>query len=174
MRFARAYVRFVDGLNERVGSGVSWLTTLLVLVVCYDVFTRYLLKSSIVAVQELEWHLFAVIFLIGAAYTLKHDRHVRVDVIYGRLSPKSRAWVDLAGSVLFLIPFCLLAVWSSKPFVMNAFAVGETSPDPGGLPFRFVLKAAIPAGFLLLALQGLSLALKSLMKIASGERRPAS
>lgn len=174
MRFARAYVRLVDGLNERVGSGVSWLTTLLVLVVCYDVFTRYLLKSSIVAVQELEWHLFAVIFLIGAAYTLKHDRHVRVDVIYGRLSPKSRAWVDLVGSVLFLIPFCLLAVWSSKPFVMNAFAVGETSPDPGGLPFRFVLKAAIPAGFLLLALQGLSLALKSLMKIASDERRPAS
>ena len=95
-------------------------------------------------------------------------------MIYGRLSPKSRAWVDLVGSVLFLIPFCLLAVWSSKPFVMNAFAVGETSPDPGGLPFRFVLKAAIPAGFLLLALQGLSLALKSLMKIASDERRPAS
>ena len=173
MRFARATVRFVDALNERVGSGVSWLTTLLVIVVCYDVFTRYLLRSSMVAVQELEWHLFAVIFLIGAAYTLKHDRHVRVDVIYGRLSPKSKAWVDLVGSMVFLIPFCLVAIWSSKTFVINAFAVGETSPDPGGLPARFVLKAAIPTGFLLMALQGLSLALKSLFEIldAKSEER---
>ncbi len=175
VRFARAYVRFIDGLNEKVGSGVSWLTTLLVLVVCYDVFARYLLKSSIVAVQELEWHLFAVIFLFGAAYTLKHDGHVRVDVVYGRLSKKSKAWVDFFGSVLFLIPFCLVAIWSSKTFVTSAFIIGETSPDPGGLPARFVLKAAIPTGFLLLALQGLSLALKSLLKIVEGggdERRP--
>ncbi len=169
MRLAQAYVRFVNRLNETVGSGVSWLTTLLVLVVCYDVFTRYLLKNSTVAVQELEWHLFAVIFLIGAAYTLKHDRHVRVDVFYGRFSLRTRAWVDFAGSLVFLIPFCLVAIWCSKTFVVNAYTIGETSPDPGGLPARFVLKAAIPAGFFLLFLQAVSLALQSLLKLLGTE-----
>ena len=165
MRFARAYVRFADGLNEKIGFGVSWLTTVLVLVVCYDVFTRYLLKNSVVAVQELEWHLFAVIFLIGAGYTLKHGRHVRVDVFYGQFSTRTKAWVDLLGSLLFLIPFCLLAIWSSKQFVLNAFTIGETSPDPGGLPARFVLKSAIPLGFFLVLIQGVSLVFQSFVKI---------
>ena len=169
MRVAQAYVRFVNRLNERVGFGVSWLTTLLVLVVCYDVFTRYLLKSSLVAVQELEWHLFALVFLIGAAYSLKHNRHVRVDVFYTRFSPRTRAWVDFAGSVLFLIPFCLIVVWSSKNFVYNSFVIGEISPDPGGLPARFVLKAAIPVGFVLLFLQGIALALQSLFRLLGVE-----
>lgn len=161
---ARSYVRFANRLNEKVGFGVSWLTSLLVLVVCYDVFTRYLLKNSIVAVQELEWHLFAVIFLVGAAYTLKHDRHVRVDVFYTRFSEKTKAWIDFAGSLVFLIPFCLLAIWTSRTFVGTAYAIGETSPDPGGLPARFVLKSAIPVGFFLLLLQGIALALGSLLK----------
>ena len=142
----------------------SWLTSLLVLVVCYDVFTRYLLKNSIVAVQELEWHLFAVIFLIGAAYTLKHNRHVRVDVFYSRFSDRTKGWIDFSGCLLFLIPFFLLAIWSSRTFVATAFAIGETSPDPGGLPARFVLKSAIPIGFFLLLLQAVALALASLLK----------
>lgn len=169
LRFARAYVQFVNRLNEIIGFGVSWLTTLLVLVVCYDVFTRYLLKNSVVAVQELEWHLFAAIFLIGAAYTLKQDGHVRVDLFYTRFSPRTRAWVDFTGSLIFLIPFCLIAVWSSKTFVVNAYMIGETSPDPGGLPARFVLKAMIPIGFFLLILQGFALALQSLFGVLGME-----
>ncbi len=169
LRFLRAYIGFANRLNERIGVAVSWLTTVLVAVVCYDVFTRYLLKSSLVAVQELQWHLFAVIFLIGAAYTLKHGKHVRVDVFYNRFSAKTRAWVDFAGSLLFLIPFCLVAIWCSHTFVMNAFVIGEGSPDPGGLPARFILKAAIPAGFFLLTLQGIALAFGSLMKVAGSE-----
>ena len=173
MRFARAYVRFADGLNEKIGAGVSWLTTVLVLVVCYDVFTRYLLKNSVVAVQELEWHLFAVIFLIGAGYTLKHGRHVRVDVFYGQFSIRTKAWVDLLGSLLFLIPFCLLVIWSSQQFVFNAFTIGETSPDPGGLPARFVLKSAIPLGFFLVLIQGVSVVFQSFLKIlgSGGDRK---
>ena len=155
----RAYIRFVDGLNERVGRVVSWLTAVLVAVVCYDVFTRY------VAVQELEWHLFALIFLLGAAYSLKHDQHVRVDVFYSRFSPRKQAWVNLIGSVLFLIPFCVIVIVSSQYFVVSAFHIGETSPDPGGLPARWVLKAAIPLGFVLLLLQGLSLACRSLLSV---------
>ncbi len=169
MHFLRAYVRFANRLNERVGVAVSWLTTVLVAVVCYDVFTRYLLQSSLVAVQELQWHLFAVIFLIGAAYTLKHGKHVRVDVFYNRFPEKTRAWVDFAGSLLFLIPFCVVAIWCSHAFVINAFIIGEGSPDPGGLPARFILKAAIPAGFFLLTLQGLALAAGSLFKIAGSQ-----
>ncbi len=169
MNLLRAYVGLADRLNERIGVAVSWLTTVLVAVVCYDVFTRYLMKSSLVAIQELQWHLFAVIFLIGAAYTLKHGKHVRVDVFYNRFPAKTRAWVDFVGSLVFLLPFCLVAIWCSHTFVANAFLIGEGSPDPGGLPARFILKAAIPVGFLLLALQGLALASVSLLKIAGSE-----
>ncbi len=169
MGVLRGYVRFVNRLNEQVGLGVSWLTTLLVLVVCYDVFTRYLLKNSVVAVQELEWHLFAAIFLIGAAYTLKHDKHVRVDVFYTRFSDRTKAWVDFVGSLIFLIPFSIVAIWSSWTFVASSYMIGETSPDPGGLPARFVLKAAIPVGFGLLALQGVAMAFQALLRILGSE-----
>jgi len=161
----KTFIRFADGLNERVGTIVSWLTTVLVIVVCYDVFTRYLLKNSLVAVQELQWHLFALIFLIGAAYSLKHDKHVRVDVFYSQFSPRKQAWINFIGSLLFLIPFCIIVIISSQTFVANAFRIGEISPDPGGLPARWILKAAIPIGFVLLLIQGLALACRSLLTI---------
>lgn len=165
LKFAKAFMRFVDALNEKIGEGISWLASLLVLVVCFDVFTRYLLKRSSVAVQELEWHLFAVIFLIAAAYTLKHDRHVRVDVVYMRLKPETQAWINFIGSLVFLLPFCLVGIWSAKHFVVNSFLIGETSPDPGGLPYRYVLKSMVPIGFFLLSLQGVSLAVRSWLQI---------
>jgi TRAP-type mannitol/chloroaromatic compound transport system permease small subunit len=91
VKYLSGCARFIDGLIKRTGKLTSWFTSLLVLVVCYDVFTRYFLKESSVAVQELQWHLFAVIFLIGAAYSLKKDRHVRIDLIYSRLSAKGKA-----------------------------------------------------------------------------------
>ena len=163
MKVITAGLRAIDVLNEFVGNAVSWLTTVMVLVVCYDVLTRYVLKESSVAVQELEWHLFSIIFLIGAAFTLKHDRHVRVDLFYIKFSPRAKAWVDFLGSLFFLIPFALLVIWASQNFVGNSFHMHETSPDPGGLPARYLLKAAIPAGFVLLLLQGFALAVRSLM-----------
>ena len=163
MKILKFYIKFVNTLNERIGFLVSWLTTAMVAVVCYDVFTRYLLKQSSVAVQEMEWHLFAIIFLLGAAYTLKHDRHVRVDIIYMRLSERQRAWINLLGTLLFLIPFAILIIWSSKNFIINSFVIGESSPNPGGLPARYLLKACIPLGFILVLLQALSLAFSSLM-----------
>ena len=167
MKLLRLYIRLVDALNEGVGYIVSWLTTVMVLVVCYDVFTRYLLKKSSVAVQELEWHLFAIIFLIGAAYTLKHDRHVRVDLFYMQLSEKGRALINFFGSILFLIPFSIMIIWASRDFVINAFMIQESSPDPGGLPARYILKACIPLGFFFLLLQAFSLAFKSLLVIVA-------
>ncbi len=162
LRTLTRFAAFIDTLNEKIGAAVSWLTTLLVLIVCYDVFTRYLLNRSRIAVQELEWHVFAIIFLLAAAYTLKHDRHVRVDVLYIKFSPQTRAWINFWGSIVFLIPFAALVIWASHNFVAISFRIGETSPDPGGLPARFLLKACVPLGFFLLLLQGVALAMQSL------------
>lgn len=165
MKFLQLLVRLIDGLNERVGVAISWLTTVMVLVVCYDVFTRYFLRSSSVAVQELEWHLFAVIFLIGAAFTLKHEGHVRVDVFYSRMSPRGKAIIDLIGGLVFLIPFSLLVVWTSKNFISMSWTIQEISPDPGGLPYRWALKAMIPAGFVLVLLQGIAMTIRALFVV---------
>jgi len=154
MQLLSRYILFIDRLTRRIGSMVSWLSLLLVLVIVYDVFTRYVLSSSSVAVQELEWHLFALIFLLGAAVTLQQDKHVRVDVFYSRFSPRQQALVNLVGGVVFLLPFSVVLVVSSWPFVYNSFMIMESSPDPGGLGFRFLLKGAIPVGFVMLLLQG--------------------
>ena len=161
MKFIELIVRMIDALNNRIGQFTSWLSTILVLVVCYDVFTRYFLRKSSVAVQELEWHIFAVLFLIAAAYTLKEDAHVRVDVFYTLMSPRGQAVINLIGCLVFLIPFSLLIIWTSKGFISMSWAIQEISPDPGGLHYRYALKAMIPAGFVLVLLQGISLALRS-------------
>lgn len=167
MKFIKAYIIFIDKLNDKIGNWVSWLTALLTLVVCYDVFVRYFLKESSVGFQEFEWHLFAIIFLVSAAYTLKIDQHVRVDVFYTRLSDKKKAYVDFFGSLIFLIPFCIVLIMASKNFVINSFNMGETSPDAGGLPARYILKAVIPLSIFLLLLQGISLTFKSFLTIKS-------
>lgn len=158
---------FIEHVSEWAGRFSAWLVLAMVLLIAYDVMMRYLFQSGSVALQELEWHIFALIFLLGAAYTLKHDAHVRVDVVYqSRLfSDKARAWVDLLGALLFLIPFCLLVINGSLPFVENSFYLHERSPDPGGLPFRYFLKAAIPFGFTLLLLQGVALVIRNAQKL---------
>lgn len=165
MKFIKGYIRIIDKINNKIGNLVSWITLLLVLVVCYDVFTRYLLKESSVALQELEWHLFALIFLLSAAYTLQIDGHVRVDVIYSNLTEKKKAWIDFFGSIIFLIPLCLMVIFASKDFVVISFIMKETSPNPGGLPARYILKAVIPLSFFLLLLQGIALTFKSFLVI---------
>jgi len=163
MNHIKRYIQLIDSINERIGNAIAWLTLLLVLVVCFDVVTRYVFKFSSVGVQELEWHLFAVIFLMGAAYTLKHEKHVRVDIIFSRLTEKKQALINLIGAGLFLIPFCLLMINSSIDFVWNSFIIGESSPDPGGLPARFILKAVLPVSFVFILLQGISVFFKSIL-----------
>lgn len=165
MKLIRGFISGIEWVNHKVGMAAAWLTSALVLLICYDVFNRYLLNKSFVAVQELEWHLFAVIFLMGAAYTLQQDAHVRVDVFYAKASPKTQALIDLIGCLVLLIPFCALIVWTSKDFVLSSYAIGETSPDPGGLPARFLLKATLPLAFCFLLLQGLAMALKALLRL---------
>ena len=165
MTLIKTYISFTDKLNSKIGEAVSWLTGILVLLVCIDVFIRYFLQASFTALQELEWHLFSVIFLLGAAYTLQKDEHVRVDIFYAKLSERNKAVINLIGSVLFFIPFCLLVIFASKEFVLVSFQIGETSPDSGGLPARYILKSLLPISFVFLLMQGISLFLKSLLTL---------
>lgn len=155
----------IDRLIKHIGQVVSWLTLLLVLVIVIDVFLRYVFNTTTAASFELEWHLFAAIFLLGAAYTLQNDKHVRVDVFYHRFSERGKAWVNFIGTLFLLLPLCCVAFWESLSFVSSSYSVLETSPDPGGLPARFVIKSSIPLGFFLLGLQGINESLKSFKKI---------
>lgn len=159
------FIKFIESINEFIGRGISWVTFGLVLVVFTDVVMRYAFKTSFVFVQEMEWHLFSVIFLIGAGYALLHDEHVRVDIFYQRMSKRKRAWVNFIGTLFFLFPGCYLIIASSIPFVIDSYQVLEGSPDPGGVPFRFIIKSMIPIGFAFVALQGVSLFLRSLLTL---------
>lgn len=161
-------VTLIDKLNNVVGKAVSWLTLILVLVIVIDVILRYTFSITSASSFELEWHLFAAIFLLSAAYTLKEDKHVRVDVFYDRFSDKSKAWVNLIGGLFLLLPFSAVAFWESLSFVESSYMLGETSPQPGGLPARWIIKSTIPIGFLLLGLQCISSITKSLKTISNG------
>ncbi len=152
---------FIDRLNEQIGRGVSWGNAVLVILVCVDVFFRKLFSETAAWVMELEWHLFALVFLLGGGYALKHNRHVRVDLFYSRFSSRDQALVDLIGHVIFLIPWCLVLVYFAGQYAWESFLIGETSPDPGGLAGRFLIKGVISLGFLLLFLQGVSESIKS-------------
>ena len=167
-----ALIRGIGMLSEMSGLAASWLSLLLVLMVSTDVFLRYLFNITFVAVQELEWHLYALIFLLGSAYTLKYNAHVRVDVIYQRLSKRTRALINVVGCLIFLFPGCFLVIKTSIPFVESSWAMHEGSPDPGGLPGRYLLKAAVPLAFALTALQGVSMFYENLM-ILLGRRAPS-
>ncbi len=169
MSLIRNVIKWIDGMNSMIGKLVSWVVLLMVIVVFADVVMRYAFRTSFVFTQELEWHLFAFVFLIGAGFTLLHDSHVRVDIFYQRLNTRRQAWVNLFGTIFFLIPGCFLVIDTSWGFVVNSFSVMEGSPDPGGIPLRFIIKAMIPIGFVFLLLQGISLGLKSFL-VLKGEQ----
>ena len=166
-------VRCIDRLNEWVGKLAGYLSLLMVLVVTVDVIMRYAFDTTFVAVQELEWHLFGAMFLLGAGYTLLKDEHVRVDLFYQRLSRKAKAWINLLGALLFLLPGCYLVLDTSWKFFSMSLAINECSPDPGGLPARYVLKSFILIGFVLVALQGVSMAIKAFLEIIGRPYAPA-
>jgi TRAP-type mannitol/chloroaromatic compound transport system permease small subunit len=163
IKLVKTYIRYSNIIIEWCGSKVSWLTVALVLVICYDVIMRYLFNSSSVAIYEIEWHIFSLIFLLGAAYALKHNRHVRVDVLYSRFSTRTQAWINLVFTLCLLIPFCWILITQGIDFVSNSFRLSESSPDPGGLPARYLIKSAIPVGFSLLLIQAVSMAFQSFL-----------
>ena len=161
-------INAIDTLNEAIGRAASWLVLAMVLLICYDVGMRYFFHQGSVALQELEWHLFALIFLLGSAYTLKYDNHVRVDILYQSqyLSNEHRALINIFGILFFLLPFCVLVLITTWPFVENAYYYLEGSPDPGGLPYRYLLKGSILVAFTLLILQGLAELLRNYLILA--------
>ncbi len=168
-RVLHAIVAVIDALNERIGQAVSWVTTILVVLVCIDVVMRYLFQTTYAWVIELEWHLFALIFLLGAGYALKHNRHVRVDLFYAKFSPRDKAWVDLLGTILFLIPWCLVVIVTSFHNGMASLEINETSPEPNGLPALYLIKFAVTAGFILLLLQALAVASRAILLLTNKE-----
>ena len=148
--------RFVD----RVGRGISWLALVIVVLMSVNVILRYLFSIGSVWGQELEWHLLVPLIVFGSAYALRHGEHVRVDIVYGRLSPKTRTRVDLL-SALLAVAIAALFVWLSLHYVEQAYVIDEGSPDPGGLPHRYLLKSLLPIGFALFLVQGIAWALRS-------------
>lgn len=163
--FISAFIKAIDKMNSIIGQVAAWLTSVLVLLICFDVASRYIFNSTSVAIFELEWHIFALIIMLGAAYALKHDKHVRVDVFYGMMPEKGKAWVNALGGLLFLVPFCLVGIYYGWVFTYNSWVIQECSPDPGGLPYRYLIKSSIPFGLSLLLLQGLSQIGKSVLVI---------
>lgn len=154
-----------DALNERVGRLASWATLAMVVVTFSIVVLRYLFNLGWIAMQEAVTYLHAMIFMLGAAYTLKHDGHVRVDIFYQRLTARGRAWIDLLGALLLLLPFCLFLVWVSWEYVAVSWALHEGSRDSGGLPWLYLLKSLIPAMALLLLVQGVVMVLRNLLAV---------
>lgn len=164
----------IDALNRRLGGAVAWLTALMVAVGAFNVVARYAdrfverqtgFELSSNAWIELQWYLFAIVFLLGAPYALRSGSHVRVDVLYGRLGTRGKTWIDLVGALLLLVPFCVFALWTTWPRVLESIATRETSPDPGGLA-RWPIKAVVVVAFALLLAQGLSEAVKRVAVLA--------
>lgn len=159
------WLQKIESFIENVGKAVSWLTLLLVLLVFTNVLMRYVLNMPMAWAKELEWHLFALIFMIGAAYTLKHDRHVRVDLFYDRFGKRNKAAVNFWGTLLFLLPWCVVLIFTGLKAAMSAFRLGERSPESGGLSNLWLIQFAIPVGISLLFLQGIVLLLRSFVEM---------
>jgi TRAP-type mannitol/chloroaromatic compound transport system permease small subunit len=144
--------RLIDPLLARIGDGISWLWLVLLVIICGNVALRYLFSEGRVEFEELQWHLYSVGFLLGLSYAFQADAHIRIDVLSTRLSPRTRAWLELYGLLLGLLPFILLILVYGVPFVLQSFALSEASQAPGGLPARWAIKSVLPLGFTLLLL----------------------
>jgi TRAP-type mannitol/chloroaromatic compound transport system permease small subunit len=181
MRTLLRFCAAVDRANDALARWVSWACVLMVVIGALNAALRYAdrwagggLSSN--AYLEAQWYLFSLVFLLGAPHALRANVHVRVDVLYARLSERARAWIDLVGGVLFLLPFCAFAIVVAWPTVLESWSIAEGSPDPGGLP-RYPIKTAVLVSFVLLLLQGLSETIKrvaTLRGIPIGEPDPAA
>jgi len=155
MKLLLALSRAIDALNERVGHLAYWMILIMVLVSAANATSRYALSIASNAWLELQWYLFSAVFLLCAGYTLLHNEHIRIDVVASRLSRRTQIWIDVFGLIFFLLPLSLYMMWSSWPIFMNAWNSGEVSASAGGL-IRWPARLLVPAGFLLLTLQGVS------------------
>lgn len=155
MNILLGFAHRIDGLNERIGRAVSWLVLLMVLISAANAISRKAFDLSSNAFLEIQWVLFAAVFLLGAGYTLKRNEHVRIDVVSGRFSRRTQAWIEIFGGLFFLLPLTLLILYFSWPYFTTSFVSREWSSNPGGL-ILWPAKALIPVGFALLLLQGIA------------------
>ena len=155
MRLLLSLSALIDAMNEKIGSVCNWLVLLACVVSGGNAMVRYAYDKSSNAWLEVQWYMFAVIVMFGAAYTLRKNEHVRVDILYMTLSRRGQLWIDILGTLVFLIPTCAILAWLSWPFFLQSYAVLEHSSNAGGL-LRWPIKAVLPLGCALVALQGLS------------------
>lgn len=147
--------RLIDWINERVGRSVMWLVLIAVVISAGNALVRKLFNTSSNALLEIQWYLFAAIFMLAAGYTFLRNEHVRIDILTSRLSPRGQNIVDVIGILFFLLPMAVLILWLSWPIVVNSVQSGEMSQNPGGL-IRWPVKMLLPAGLALLVLQAIS------------------
>lgn len=166
MRAIAIFVRAVDALNEGVGRVAAWFTLATVLICAVVVVMRYAFSTGFIWMQEAFVWTYAGVFMLGAGYTLLHEGHVRVDIFYARAGPRGRAIVNLFGALVFLLPWIVLTAWMSVPYVQASWALGEESAQTGGMPRLYLLKSVLLVFCVLLGLQGLALAGRSLLTLA--------
>ena len=171
MRHLIRLAALIDALNERVGRTVYWLVLVAVLISAGNAIVRKVFNYSSNSLLEMQWYLFSAVFLLCAGYTLQRNEHVRIDVIAGRFSPRVQAWIDVFGTVFFLLPMALLFIWLSWPVFVRTFVHGEISTNAGGLMI-WPARLMVPLGFALLALQGLSELVKRVAFLTRGGPDP--
>ena len=167
----------IDELNRRFGQVAAWLVLLAALISAGNAASRYLFNASSNAWLEIQWYMFSGIFLLGAAYTLSQNEHVRVDIVYGNVSDRARLWIDVFGLVFFLLPAMVILAWMGWPFFLDAYLRNETSSNAGGL-LRWPVKLLLPLGCGLVALQGVSelikriAALRGIVRVETRYEKP--
>src|SRR5258708_33189745 len=165
VRILMRLAALIDALNERVGKTVYWLVLVAVLVSAGNAIVRKVFNMSSNAFLELQWYLFSAVFLLCAGFPLLRNEHVRIDVMAGRLSPRAQAWIDVLGTIFFLMPMALVFLWLSWPVFVRTFTHGEISTNAGGLMI-WPARLLVPVGFTLLVLQGLSELIKRIAFLA--------
>ena len=146
----------IDPVLVAIGNGISWIWVLLLAVIVCNVVLRYAFGEGRVEFEEIQWHLYSVGFMLGLGYALQADAHMRVDVLHERLRPRTQAWIELYGSILFVLPFVALMLIYGARFVADSFLTNEVSSSPGGLPYRWAIKAVLVLGFALLGVASFS------------------
>ncbi len=146
----------VDAAMRAIGSNISWIWLLLVAIIVLNVTMRYVFGEGRIEFEEIQWHIYSIGFLLGLSYALESDDHVRVDLLYERFGLRSKAWVELFGILVFLLPFIILVIWYAIPFLTYSISINEVSEAPGGLPARWAIKSFMLIGFVLLLVATLS------------------
>jgi TRAP-type mannitol/chloroaromatic compound transport system permease small subunit len=161
--------RVIDAANDRCGAIANWLVLMACLISAAHATSRYLFNTGSNAWNEVQWYLFAGMVMLGGPYTLKVNEHVRVDLVYGHVSERTRIWIDILGGILFLLPICVILIYFTWPWFVHSWTIRETSQNAGGL-LRWPVKLLLPVGFTLMALQGISEIIKRIDALVKHRR----